>query len=338
MTGSVFTADSWLARCKPSRIVVFRALQLGDMLCAVPALRALRAALPQAHIALTGLPWAQQFADRFVRYVDEFIAFPGHPDFPEQTVQHHLLPDYYAAMRARRVDLAIQLHGSGPQSNTITRAFAARSCAGFGDPLDGVHERFVPFPEHGPEPERLLSLLDALGVQHDGADLEFPIMPSDLHELAHSEAGRKLPAGPYVCFHPGARWRDKCWHPARFARVADALARECGVAVVLTGSAAEADLTSAVARHMKMPSIDTASALSIGAMAAIISRARLIVGNDTGVSHVAAGLRVPSVIIFSKADIGRWAPCDRARHRCLWDPDGERVSEVLEHARELLSR
>ncbi|MGZ8290375.1 MAG: glycosyltransferase family 9 protein [Telluria sp.] len=66
------------------------------------------------------------------------------------------------------------------------------------------------------------------------------------------------------------------------------------------------------------------------------SRARLLLCNDTGVSHIAAGLKLSSVVIFSKADIRRWAPVDQERHRCLWDPDGARACAVLREACALL--
>jgi ADP-heptose:LPS heptosyltransferase len=69
----------------------------------------------------------------------------------------------------------------------------------------------------------------------------------------------------------------------------------------------------------------------------LLSRSRLLVCNDTGVSHIAAGLKLPSVVIFSLADIRRWAPLDQALHRSLWDPEGLRVEEVLNHARMLLA-
>ncbi len=106
--------------------------------------------------------------------------------------------------------------------------------------------------------------------------------------------------------------------------------------VVLTGSGNEAPLTAAVASRMRTKALDAAAPISIGAMAALMSRSRLLISNDTGVSHIAAGLKLNSVVIFSKADIRRWAPLDRQRHRSLWDPEGERAAEVLAHARALL--
>src|SRR4051812_19354884 len=77
------------------KLAVFRALRLGDMLCSVPALRALRLALPRARISLVGLPWAEQFVGRFHKYIDDFFAFPGHPAFPEQPAREDRIPAFY---------------------------------------------------------------------------------------------------------------------------------------------------------------------------------------------------------------------------------------------------
>ena len=321
-------------------VVVFRALQLGDMLCAVPALRSLRAALPRAHIALVGLPWAQQLAERFNGYIDEFFAFPGHAALSEQPVQQNLTTDFYQAIQSRQFSLALQMHGSGEISNGIVKNFGAEWAAGYAAAESPVCDEFFyfPYPDAGPEPLRLLGLTTRLGAPPMGDHLEFPLHAGDWQELERNGLGAGLRAGAYICIHPGARFRDKCWAPQLFAHVADQLALETGLAVVLTGSAKERDLTCAVAGHMKTPAVNAAGPISIGAMAALMSNARLLVCNDTGVSHIAAGLRLMSVVIFSKADISRWAPLDRQLHRCVQDARGEKAHEVLAQARWLLAQ
>ena len=330
---------SFLHRHEIRSVIVFRALQLGDMLCAVPALRTLRTALPDARIVLAGLPWAAQFAGRFDKYVDEFLPFPGHPLLPEQAVRHDELPSFYASVCDSGFDLALQLHGSGGVSNHIVGGFGARSMAGFTSTEPSQTERtmLVPWPDAGAEPERLLTLPDRLGAPIAGKELEFPLRREDIDELEASQVAPDLEPGNYICVHPGARKRDKCWPPERFAEVADQLRDVFGFETVLTGSADEAPLARAVASHMRTPAIEAAAPISIGAMAALMSRSRLLICNDTGVSHIAAGLGLNSVVVFGKADIARWAPTDRLRHRCIWDPAAERGAVVLQHARALLS-
>jgi ADP-heptose:LPS heptosyltransferase len=329
-----------LQRHDIKNLAIFRALRLGDMLCAVPALRAIRASLPHAHITLIGLPWAEQFARRFRAYIDEFIAFPGHPAFPEQPFRKDELPAFRQTMQSRRFDLALQMHGSGEISNRIVAGFGARMTAGFfpaggGAAPSGNH---LAFPQSGPEPLRLLDLARFLGASADGDHLEFPLGQQDADELKNAGLPADIVAGNYICLHPGASTLKKCWPLQRFAEIGDRLYEEFRRPIVLTGSEQEFELAAGVAERMKAKAINAAAPVSIGAMAALMNEARLLVCNDTGVSHIAAGLKLPSVVVFSTADIGRWAPLNRHLHRCVWDPEGRKAADVLQQARSLLGK
>src|SRR6185312_13704903 len=150
----------------PHTIALLRALQLGDLLCAVPAFRSLRTAFPRAHIALIGLPWSQAFVNRFARYLDEFIEFPGYPGLPEQPVAIAAIPEFLTAMQRRRFDLALQMHGNGRYTNQLLPLLGATMTAGFVPPgSHGLDERlFMPYPDHLPEADRHVALLRHLGI------------------------------------------------------------------------------------------------------------------------------------------------------------------------------
>ena len=159
------------------KIAVLRALQLGDLLCAVPALRALDAEYPAARITLAGLPWAREFAARFRHYIDDFVEFPGFPGMPERDCNWNALPPFLDAMKARRFDLALQLHGSGDYTNPLTQMMGARFTAGYypqGRPCPDT-PRFLEWRDGVHEVLRWLRLLAHLGIASKGSELEFPL-------------------------------------------------------------------------------------------------------------------------------------------------------------------
>lgn len=303
----------------PRRIAVFRALQLGDLLCAVPALRALRAAQPQARITLVGLPWAERFVERFRHLVDDFLAFPGFPGFPEREAEPSALIDFLMQARRRRFHLALQLHGSGRMSNYIVSLMSGGRCAGFhpADRLWTPGERFLPWPERGHEVQRCLALMRHLGLPSQGEQMEFPLSAEERRDWARRAAALRLKPRQYVCLHPGARLPSRRWPAARFIEVGRALAAH-GWPLVITGAADERELTAPVAAALGGAAIDLTGETSLGELGACLAQARLLVSNDTGVSHLAAGVRTPSVIVSSGADVERWAPLDHALHRTLW--------------------
>ena len=310
---------------RPDRIVVFRALQLGDLLCSMPAFRALRATFPAARIALVGLPTMRGFAARYPHWIDEFIDFPGAPGFPEQDEGAPGLPSFLDAMRARRFDLAIQLHGNGGDGNVLVRAFGATTMAGFHRPQ--VHDEsatglFVDWDAVPSEVGRYLALMEALGANPavvGDASIELPIRPAEEAEWIATRRSAGLEGRSIACIHPGARWSSRRWPVDRFAAVADALARQ-GSRIVLTGSADERAVVDALADRLRgrgVAFVDLCGRTSLGALAALLRETRLLVSNDTGISHVAAAMGTPSVIVASGSDVVRWSPVDRGRHRVL---------------------
>lgn len=312
------------------RLAVFRALGLGDLLCATPALRGLRRRFPQAHITLIGLPWAQALAER-LDSVDDFMAFPGHPQLPERLPDVQAWPVFIGDVRARAFDLLVQLHGSGRITNGMLMQWGARHVAAF-------HEPFLPAPEpdlavtwpmQGREAHRLMKLVDALGhadtLAPDAASrwqMDFPLNAHDdaeATELLQQQGWQ--PGQRYVCVHPGSQLPSRRWPVQRFAEVAAALA-ERGHRLVLTGVRSErplgAALQQALPEQVRAQCVDLMGRTSLWSLGALIRRAALLVCNDTGVSHVAAAVGTPSVVVSCGSDVSRWAPADVLKHTVLW--------------------
>ena len=292
------------------------------MLCAVPALRAIREGFRHDEITLIGLPWAKEFARRFAHLVDRFVEFPGFPGLPEREPDLAALPDFLRDAQRAHYDLAIQLHGRGDLTNSVVAALGARASAGFYPANTEAPDRlrYVPWPEAGTEVQRCLALTDFLGLARDGDALEFPLTHEETARAQALIERHRLVARRFVCVHPGARLYTRRWPAEYFAAVAHDIAR-LGFAVVLTGCAEEALLTRRISRELRATTVvDLAGQTSLGVLAALFSQARLLVCNDTGVSHVAAALRVPSVVVCCGADSRRFAPPDHVLHEVLHHP------------------
>jgi len=312
-------------------ILVLRALALGDLLCAVPFFRALRARHPTARISLLGLPWASAFVDRFDRYLDALVAFPGWPGIPEVPFEPARTVRFLAASQRHPPDLAIQAHGSGLDVNAFVVLLGARATAGYHLPgRDAPAGAWIPYPGTLPEVRRHLALAAALGADDADARLEWPVRPSDLEALASAVAPERLQPGAYAVVHPGASVPIRRWPARRFAAVADALAVH-GLRVVLTGNAEEAATTAAVAGAMRSTPLDLAGVTSLGGLGALLAGARIVVSNDTGVAHLAEATGTMTVRIFRASDPARWAALDRTRHAALAAPDlGARCARSAE--------
>jgi ADP-heptose:LPS heptosyltransferase len=328
---------------KRDRIVLVRALKgLGDFLCVTPALRSLRQEYPSAHLTLVGIEATRGLIARYSHLVDALLPFPGFPGIPEEKVDVTRLPGFFAAAHASRFDLAIQMHGNGSLMNPFTVMLGATRTAGYYTPgaFCPDPELYLPLNEEEHEVRRWLRLTAHLGAPGRGEHLDFPLTGADWDALMKLPEAASLLRGRHVVIHPGATEPARRWLPAYFAEVGDRLASQ-GLQVVVSGSADEVAIAAEVERAMRWPVVNLAGRTSLGAMAAVLSRSRLLITNDTGVSHLAAALRAPSVVVFLSSDPRRWAPLDRHLHRVVGtdglQPDDVSPGQVLREATHLLA-
>ena len=274
---------------------------LGDVLGAVPALHALRAAFPEERIVLMAQP---ERADLLARcgIVDETI-------------------------NVERADLA-SLFSAAPRETAAAEGYGrfARAVAWVHDPggvlkrnlqACGVRSVLVapPFSRVATTAHsaHLLSTLSGLDIRAEAPDWRVQAHPEDV-----AEAGRwldeRLPDRdrPLVVVHPGSGSAKKNWPREAFARVATALraAGDAHVVVVCGPAEAEAGLTA-------FPWTDCADGvaadLPLRLVAGLAARCDVWVGNDAGTTHLAAALARPTVAVFGAAsDMRVWAP--RGRH------------------------
>lgn len=304
----------FFATAPPTDIAIVRLRTgLGDLLCGVPALRALRARLPEARVTLVTYPEMEDVVARMAPWVDDLLAFPGHPGIPERTPRLGAWDAWVAEARDRRFDLALQSYGANSAANAVTAAMGAARTGGFFLPGEWSADLDVsiPYPQHLHEVDRHLALMDHLGAPAcDAGALELPIRPQE--ERAHLAllARTRLGPGHYAVLHPGATSPSRRWPAERFAAVGDALHAR-GLDVAVTGVPGEEELTRAVVAAMDAPAFDLCGATSLGGAAALCRDAALVLCNDTGTGHIAGAIGTPSVTLFLSGDPGRFGPRGR---------------------------
>lgn len=294
------------------RIAVVRLrVGLGDLLCSMPALHRLRTARPDVRVTL--VTWAEMapVVERMGGMVDELLAFPGIDGIPERTPDPAGWEPFVGAARERRFDLALQMYGDRPAANRVTAALGARLVGGFaptGWEIPAADRpRYLRYPLEQHEVDRHVRLLEHLGLPSEGPGrMEFPVTPADEAEHAATLGRHGLRPGGYAVLHPGASSPTRRWPAAHYAGVGDALAAE-GWAIVVTGVSGERPVSAEVTARMRSPAVDLTGTTSLGGLGALLRDSAVLVGNDTGTSHLAAAVGARSVTVFLAGDPVRWA-------------------------------
>ena len=294
------------------KVAIFRALYLGDFLCSIPAVRAIRKQYPTSEITWIGLSQMKSLALRFSDYIDHYLDFPGYPLLTEESIDVEAFASFLDSVRSESFDIIFQLQGKGTIINNLLKSFNAKRTICFTHDPAKVGKNTLLYPEDRHEIERHLALLKHVGISPQGDHLEFPLSQEDQISLESV-----MPSlSRYICVHPGAKASWRRWPPANFAALADYVAGK-GYQVVITGTHDEFGLAEEVARLMRHKPLIASGKLSLGGTAVLLSRSSFLISNCTGVSHLAAALEVPSLVISMDGEPKRWGPLNKKLHHTI---------------------
>jgi ADP-heptose:LPS heptosyltransferase len=286
-------------------VLMLRALGLGDLLTAVPAIRGVARAFASSRRVLATPAAFASLVER-IGGVDALHDASGLDPLGD----------------VGDVEVAFNLHGSGPQSHRVLLATRPWRLVAFEHP-DIVESAGSPrwdADEH--EVARWCRLVRANGIDADERDLDLEVEPEPAFDGV-------------TVIHPGAASAARRWPVGRWAAVARA-ERDAGRRVVVTGSSAEEPSAKRVADIAGLPASSLlAGRTDVGALASIVAAAAVVLCGDTGIAHLATATRTPSVVLFGPTPPSTWGPPpDRPWHVALWagrrgDPHGDTADEGL---------
>lgn len=281
-------------------VTVLRALGLGDLLTAAPALRAIARAFPDERRLLAAPAWLGPLLP-LIREDDEpclhgLAEIAGLGADPEQ------LPP--------RPTVAVNLHGRGPESHRLLLATEPRRLIAFRSEAITDTAGLPDWDSDEHEARRWCRLLECFGIAADPAELDIEHPDVEPPEWAHGA----------TLLHPGAASASRRWPPDRWAEIARR-ERERGREVLITGSRKEVGLARRIAAEAGLdPRREIAGRTDVRTLAAFVAAAEVLICGDTGVAHLATALGVPSVLLFGPTSPRHWGPpAERPIHRVLWD-------------------
>lgn len=318
------------------------------MLCAVPLLRGLRQRYPDAYISLMTSPVNHEVMVHNP-YVDRVINYDKRAFVGRASLKWRMIVKFVGELRREKFELVIvpSTVSASATSDMFSYLSGARYRVG-ASKIDGIENSssiFFSCPvmldwrkaPHRHQTLRHIDIVEALIVRVDDLSSRIQLTDGELAG-AHSVLTSLGIAGAFVVCHPGAGKLPNRWPAERFADVAISLSREFNTTVVITHGPMDDEPVALMASKLSVP-YAVVEKKTIREVAAILSLARLVISNDTGIMHVAAAVGTPVLSLFGPTDPEQWAPMG-GKHRYIQAKGGRieevSVDEVLSTAREML--
>jgi ADP-heptose:LPS heptosyltransferase len=301
---------------EPRSILLVKFWGLGNVVLLLPVIRLLRRRYPEARIVFVSLARNRSLLDQ----CEEIDTRLYVRDDGLVTLVWTLISTLIRARRTRP-DLCVDFEQFARASVILAVLAGARQIVGLATPGQSraaLHHKPVPYDDAQHMGQTYLDLARAAGVPQRSYRPEAPrVTVEGVDEAERLLSGVEIP-GPLVVFHPGSgdNFQGRRWPVASFSRLADRLVTEEDAVVVVTGTPAEADLTARVISGMEHDShaIDAAGALGVAGLVALLSRAALLVTNDTAPVHLGSSLGVPVFALFGPNTPRLYGPLSPGSH------------------------
>jgi ADP-heptose:LPS heptosyltransferase len=296
------------------RVLVVRLRSIGDTVLATPSLIALKRFIPNAQVDVLLEDWVAPLLDGF-HSADEIITTGGGTSSRIKTIHE---------IRRRKYDVAFNLHG-GTTATMFTSLSGAPHRIGYrtyqysflyNHLLDSAAHVWHRKNTHAAENQ--LALLGFVGVPvEDRPRSELP-----LNEASRIWADEKLRAAgldarPYALLHPFAAYKTKEWAIEKFARTAEFLSSK-GLMPVAVGAPNQGDMLRGLQRAARVPVL-AFTQMTIPELTSLAAGARIFVGNDSGVAHIAAAVKTPTVVVFGSSSRDHWGPWTDAPYEMVFE-------------------
>ena len=310
-------------------ILITKPSSLGDIVLALPALRALRMSFPEAKISWLIRPEFAQLIENHP-HLDEIVTFDRkllgkawfHPG------AFGALLSLIRKLRRSNFDVIFDFQGL---FRTASLAWLSGCKTRLG--MANAREFATIFYTHKiPQDienihmvDYYLKIIQAAGASEFGVEFVFPPNPDAEDSVDRLLASHGIKEN-YAVLISGSAHQDKCWPPERFAQLADKISSQYNLSIVATGSASESGIVEKLQEKAKVPIANLAGQTSLSELVALLKRAKLAVSNDTGPGHIAAASGIPLVLMFGRTNPIRLEPYLRKHCVMAIEPDGRGVT------------
>jgi len=308
-------AESGIDWPNARRVLVVKLRSIGDTVLSTPSLIALRRFLPDAQIDILLEDWVAPVLDGFDA-VDNVISVGKSSSERLKTAWK---------LRGSKYDVAINLHG-GTTATMFVRASGARHRVGYSyyqypflynHLLSSASDFWKQEKTHSAEQQ--LALVGFVGVPVDSLPkTRLVANERSIDTIRGRHPKFEISDLKFALLHPSTAFFTKQWPTENFARTAEFLT-ENGLHVVAVGSKGESKVPDDLKRLSAVP-VTTFDDLTLPEITALASKARVFVGNDSGIAHIAAAVGTPSVVVFGSSNRDHWRPWTDAPNEIVFEP------------------